>query len=153
MNNNYDILYIIPTKIGNEEAKNKATDINSQLKEKGLAITAENDWGKKRLAYPIKHIRHAFYFELNVSCPKETITEISKFLKLTPEILRYQITESIPKEKTAGRKIELKEKPEEKEEVKKDTSPVTEKKVEEKSKVNIEEIDKKIDEILEEKVK
>jgi len=93
----------------------------------------------KRLSYPIEHQTSAYYHTLRFEHEGEAIAKLEKDLKFNKNILRYLVVK-IPKEA-----LELKRTAEKV--VPKKPSD-TAKKPTEKNKVKIEELDKKLDEIL-----
>ena len=104
------------------------------------------------MAYPIKHIHQGHYVLVEFDMKKEHIKGLDRALRLTTEVLRHMIVtkrvkteaELIKEEKLKERLLKAKEKEfEEKKEEKKEV------KVEKPdTKVSIEELDKKLDEIL-----
>lgn len=55
----------------------------------GGKVLAEDNWGKKRLAYRIKDQDFAVYVLLNVELPAEAPLKISNTLNITDEVVRY----------------------------------------------------------------
>lgn len=55
----------------------------------GGEIIKEDNWGKKRLAYSIKHEDFAVYNYFDVMLPAEATLKISNTLNITEEVLRY----------------------------------------------------------------
>lgn len=93
----------------------------------------------KRLSYPIEHQTSTYYHTVRFENEGEAIAKLEKELKFNKNIVRYLVVK-IPKEA-----LELK-KATERVEPKKPSEPT--KKSPEKDKVKIEELDKKLDEIL-----
>lgn len=65
---------------------NKVRDI---IKNAGGTITREDNWGKKKLAYPIKREEFAVYVYMDVSLPADAPLKISNIFNITDEVLRY----------------------------------------------------------------
>lgn len=55
-------------------------------------ITKTDNWGKKKLAYPIKKQEYAVYVFYTVELPAETIAKVESTLNITDEVIRYLIT-------------------------------------------------------------
>jgi len=55
----------------------------------GGEIIKEDNWGKKRLAYAIKHENFAVYVYFEVNLPATAPLKISNTLNITEEVLRY----------------------------------------------------------------
>jgi small subunit ribosomal protein S6 len=65
---------------------NKVRDI---VKSAGGEITKEDNWGKKKLAYDIRHQSFAIYVYFDVKLPADAPLKISNTLNITDEVLRY----------------------------------------------------------------
>lgn len=120
-----------------EEFKKNIEKLEGNLKKTGKPE-------KRSLSYPIKKFQSGYYWIVNFLFNPEKLEELYSILKHKKEILRYIIVfapeekpRPFPKKKTE-QKIEKIEKPKEK----------TKEKVEKKEKIQLEEIDKKLDEIL-----
>lgn len=54
-------------------------------------IDAIDEWGKRRLAYPIDDLNEGFYVQINFSSEKEFPAELDRQLKINDGILRSLI--------------------------------------------------------------
>lgn len=63
--------------------------VRSIVTESGGKIIKEDNWGKKRLAYPIAKQDFAVYVYLEASLPPEAPLKISNSLNITDEVIRY----------------------------------------------------------------
>ncbi|MFA6526396.1 MAG: 30S ribosomal protein S6 [Candidatus Buchananbacteria bacterium] len=155
---NYELLYIIPNQYTDDEAKKIKEKVDAILKSFGAALGIEEDMGKKKLAYPIGQVAHGYYFLNEFELEDGTkLAEINNNLRLDKEILRAQI---IVKQKLTPEQIEKAKKHEaarnkmmkeaaEKEGTKQaaqETATHTAKT--EDKKVNIKNLDEKLEEIL-----
>jgi len=57
----------------------------------GTVVNADN-WGKRKLAYPIKKNEHAVYVFYTVELPAESVRKIESTLNITDEVIRFLIT-------------------------------------------------------------
>lgn len=55
----------------------------------GGSIIREDNWGKKKLAYPIRREEFAVYVYMDVSLPADAPLKISNTFNITEEVLRY----------------------------------------------------------------
>lgn len=55
----------------------------------GGTVDKVDEWGKKRLAYEIDHIREAYYFVITLTISVDVLDEISRILKITDEVIRF----------------------------------------------------------------
>ena len=57
----------------------------------GKVVNADN-WGKRKLAYPIKKNEHAVYVFYTVELPAQSVRKIESILNITDEVVRFLIT-------------------------------------------------------------
>jgi len=57
----------------------------------GKIVNADN-WGKRKLAYPIKKNESAVYVIYTVELPAESVRKIESVLNITDEVIRFLIT-------------------------------------------------------------
>lgn len=93
----YEMMVIIPATLSDEEAVVAKTKIAGLLSSNGAKITAEEDMGKRKLAYPINHVRQGFYHLYQFEAPSRSIRDLDAALRLAPEVLRHMITVRIVK--------------------------------------------------------
>lgn len=127
----YELLYIISTKFTETEIEPIIQRAEESIKKIGGEIISKENMGKKKLAYPIDHTFRGYYI-FNVFKLENTqnLKDLDKDLKLNTAILRYLITKNEPE----------KEKPAKPKEIKTEIK---------KKKITSEELDKKLEEILE----
>jgi len=154
----YELLTILSIKLNEEEQKKAVEKVIDLIKKEGGQLIKNEDWGRRKLAYQIKHERHGYYFLLELDLLPDKISAIGKVLKLTPEILRYMIVQSkvrteeeIAKEKRIKDRRIAEEEKKLKEKIAAEEKPVEKKQAREK-KISLEDLDKKLDEILKEDV-
>ncbi len=138
---NYELLYIVSNQYTEEEAKKIQDKVNEMVKSNGGVLGYEESYGRKKLAYPINHIAHGYYFLAEFELEDGTkIKEINENLRLDKEILRAQIIRKDKKTNPEKKARALKEEREEKPEVKKEKIV--------KEKVITKNLDDKLEEIL-----
>lgn len=147
----YELLYLISNKFSEEEVKPIAEKVNGLITANGGKITASEELGKKRLAYPIKGFRFGYYNLVEFDMVGENLAKLDRALRLADEVLRQQIVvkivkteEQIAKEKKIAEKIAAKNMAAEK--VAKEKEVAKEK---DKDKVELKDLDEKLDKILE----
>ncbi len=67
----------------------------------GGSITNVDNWGKRKLAYPIKKQDHAVYVIYTIELPAENVGKLESMLNITDEIVRFLIVKPDPKIKEA----------------------------------------------------
>ncbi|HUS25781.1 MAG TPA: 30S ribosomal protein S6 [Nevskiaceae bacterium] len=58
---------------------------------KGKVVNTDN-WGKRKLAYPINKNEHAVYVFYTVELPGEAVRKVESTLNITDEVIRFLIT-------------------------------------------------------------
>jgi small subunit ribosomal protein S6 len=58
----------------------------------GGKITKTDNWGKRKLAYPISKNEHAVYVFYSVNIPPGSVQKIESILNITDEVIRFLIT-------------------------------------------------------------
>lgn len=78
---------------GLEVDLSKAEDrVKKIITDNGGKITADDNWGKRKLAYKIKGNEHAIYVFYTVELPPETVQKVESTLNITDEVVRFLIT-------------------------------------------------------------
>lgn len=143
--NSYEILYLVPS-LKSEELAKIQEKVKKIIQEKKGKIQEEKSLGLRDLAYPIKHHLKGYYYWLCFDFEPSFLKELEKTLKLESQILRFLIVKHIkPKEKKKITRPKFITKKLEKKEVLKE-KPKKEKKV------TLEELDQKLEEILEDDI-
>lgn len=75
-------------------------------------ITATDNWGKRKLAYPINKLEHAVYVFYSVELAGERVQKVENTLNITDEVIRFLIVKIDPKqqEKAAAMKAKKEKK-------------------------------------------
>ena len=90
--NNYEGLFIIRPELKEEEVKAVFAEITAAINNHSGALTKEEDWGKRALAFPIKKCKEGFYYKVSFQAPPPSVSQVSAMYRLNPKILRLMIT-------------------------------------------------------------
>ncbi len=88
--NSYEAVIVISLKLG-EEAVAETVKKFKTLIEKHATVESIDEWGKRRLAYPIKKETDAYYVLFNFKSEAEFPAELDRITKITDGILRSMI--------------------------------------------------------------
>lgn len=153
----YEMLFIVPNNFTEDEAKSIITKVEGIVSENGAKIVFSEYWGKKKLAYVIKHNHYGYFSLCEFDIEREALTKIDKVLRLSNEVLRHQII-SIPvvtdKERLAIKEKQAQasksDKKEEKSNSKERISKVVDKKESkrESTKAELKDLDQKLEGII-----
>ncbi|OGH71516.1 MAG: 30S ribosomal protein S6 [Candidatus Magasanikbacteria bacterium RIFCSPLOWO2_01_FULL_43_20b] len=103
---NYELLFVVPGTMSEDEV----SPIVEKVK-KAVLDNAGVNWGletmeKRRLAYPMKHIRYGYFYLAFFQAEAEAVVKMRNELRLMPEMLRALVTKFDP-EKQKIRRIEF----------------------------------------------
>jgi small subunit ribosomal protein S6 len=71
----------------------KAEDrVKKIFTDNGGEVKAVDNWGKRKLAYPIKGNEHAIYVFYSVELPTSAVTKVDSIFNITDEVIRFLIT-------------------------------------------------------------
>src|SRR3989338_9356737 len=160
--NFYNLYMLIEPTLTIDEIYEFEENIKKLIEKFAGTIKKADKFIKKDLAYPIKKLAVAYIGSVYFFMPSEKITELQKHLKELPSVLmRFSLTKTSPKlpDKNPISADMLKAIDEELEKIETKTKEKvgigiesekisTEKPQEEKNRVTIEDIDKKLDEIM-----
>ncbi|MCA9329417.1 30S ribosomal protein S6 [Candidatus Saccharibacteria bacterium] len=66
--------------------------VHKIIADNGGTITATDNWGKKKLAYPIAKQEYAIYVFYAVDMPGINVAKTESLLNITDEVIRFMIT-------------------------------------------------------------
>ncbi|HLD86072.1 MAG TPA: 30S ribosomal protein S6 [Patescibacteria group bacterium] len=87
----YELMYILPLKVGQEEGTEAQEKIHSMLTAEEAKITLEENLGKRKLAYPINRVRHGIYAVTEFDLEPTKLSKIQEWLRLSSDVLRAQL--------------------------------------------------------------
>lgn len=92
----YELLYIVGTQYTDTEISAIQEKILELLKNAGANVLRNENLGKIRLAYPIKKIRHGSYILVHFDVDAVGLIDLNRRLALRDDILRHTILERAP---------------------------------------------------------
>lgn len=88
----YDLLYIVPMSVTEEAIPEVMTAVRTIITDNQGTIVKEENLGKKKFGYPIKHQHHGTYVSIAFDAETKHVNEIDRKLRLNSEVLRFLIT-------------------------------------------------------------
>lgn len=88
---NYETLYIVDPELEQDAIKQLIEKFKGVVEEKGGSVQEIDEWGKKRLAYPINHHREGYYVLMNFSSNPDAAQDLERVFKITSGLMRYLI--------------------------------------------------------------
>ncbi len=145
----YEIAYLISPEVSEEEVFGEAGKITTAIQEAGGLIDRIEEPKKRRLAFVVKKFRNGSFGWTTFSMASEKLSEFKKNIDASQKtIFRYLITER-PKLRIIPKKYpKLVNRPKPSETPKQYIAKTPMQPVQPEEKMNIEELDKKLEEIL-----
>ena len=88
--NSYEALYIINAQLSEEEIKGLVDKFTALVADNGTVDTVD-EWGKRRLAYPINDMEEGYYVLLTFKSESAFPAELERVMGITDGILRYMV--------------------------------------------------------------
>lgn len=112
----YETLFVISGNLAEDDIKANVEKFVNLINENGTDVDV-NEWGKRRLAYPINYVTEGYYVLVSYKSEPSFPLELERVLGITEGILRYMTTTKIEKAAKAEEVVETPEAPAEVEEV------------------------------------
>lgn len=85
----YELVVIISPEVTDEEFPVTLDKMNQFITDRGGSITEVNQWGRRKLAYPIGNFMEGNYVLTQFKIEPKQTAELEASLRLTEEILRH----------------------------------------------------------------
>ncbi|HJV37161.1 30S ribosomal protein S6 [Geomonas sp.] len=86
----YETIYIVQPDLGDEEIKALSAKVQDIIAGMNGEFKRLEDWGARKLAYPINKSARGRYFYLRFDGDSGLIAELERRLRLDDKVLRYQ---------------------------------------------------------------
>jgi small subunit ribosomal protein S6 len=86
----YETIYIVQPDLGDEEIKTLSTKVQDIIANMNGDFKRLEDWGVRKLAYPINKSPRGRYFYLRFDGDSPLIAELERRLRLDDKVYRYQ---------------------------------------------------------------
>ncbi|MDD3164897.1 MAG: 30S ribosomal protein S6 [Oscillospiraceae bacterium] len=87
----YELLYIIDCKTDEEGIKATVEKFKAMVEAEGTLMSID-EWGKRRLAYPINDENEGYYVLMTFESKPELPAELDRVMKITENVMRSLIT-------------------------------------------------------------
>jgi small subunit ribosomal protein S6 len=86
----YETIYIVQPDLGDDDIKALSAKVQDVIAKKNGELKRLEDWGSRKLAYPIEKFSRGRYFYLRCDGDATLIAELERRLRLDDKVLRYQ---------------------------------------------------------------
>ena len=87
----YEALYIVKSDVGDDEIQTMAKEVESLVTDNGGAIVRSEIWGKRKLAYKVKHCSEGCYVLLRFTAEPPFIRRLEHYFRLSESVIRTLI--------------------------------------------------------------
>ena len=88
----YETVFIMTPVLSDDQVKEAVKKFQDLLKEKGAEIVYQNNWGLRKLAYPIQKKSTGFYHLIEFKAEGEVINELEVAFRRDERIIRFLTT-------------------------------------------------------------
>ena len=85
----YELALVVNAKIEDDAREAVVEKAKNYVTRYGGTITEVEEWGKKRLAYPINKQNEGYYVLINFSSNPEFIDELERVYNITDEVIKH----------------------------------------------------------------
>ena len=103
--NLYETIFIVNSELDEESNKAVIEKFKAMIESVGKLETLE-EWGKRRLAYPINDMTEGYYVLVKYRAPAEFPREFERVLKITDDILKFLIIRKDEKKEIVAETVE-----------------------------------------------
>lgn len=89
--NNYESMYILKPDMEEERKDAIIKRFTDVITANGGEMKEIDEWGKRRLAYPIDYINDGYYVLTTFTAPPELPRELERNYKISDDVLRYNV--------------------------------------------------------------
>ncbi|MBN2114455.1 MAG: 30S ribosomal protein S6 [Acidimicrobiia bacterium] len=86
----YELVMIFRPELAETEVRSEVSQVEKALVERGADIGQIDFWGKRRLAYEIKHLTEGYYAVVSFSGAVSAVDDLDRALSLSDNVLRHK---------------------------------------------------------------
>ena len=94
VNSSYETIFVVDLTLGEDGVKGLVEKFTSLIAANG-EVSEVNEWGKRRLAYPINDMNEGYYVLVNFTAPAEFPAELERIFGITEGIMRSIIIKKV----------------------------------------------------------
>ena len=106
----YETVLIVKPQLSDEEVTKAVDAVKTVITKAGGEVLAEDKWGRRRLAYPIRKEREGFYSYLKFNAPSTILQSLNQHFRVTEDVMRH-LTVTVQDRPSKPRKIRKKPAP------------------------------------------
>ena len=87
----YEVMYIIATALEEQARVDLINRFSGLVELNGGQVDRVDEWGKRRLAYPINYKTEGYYVLMYIAAPADLPRELERNLQISDSVLRYMV--------------------------------------------------------------
>lgn len=87
----YELVMVVSPEVGDEGFPSTVDRINEFIKERGGEVKQVDQWGRRRLAYPIRRFTEGFYAVTQFSLDPQAVRALEGNLDMAEDVLRHLV--------------------------------------------------------------
>ena len=87
----YELMYVVNTVLNDDQIKDIVERVTAFIREHGADVVEVDEWGSRRLAYPIEKKRNGHYVVVYFRSAGDFIARLERALKINDDILRHMV--------------------------------------------------------------
>ena len=87
----YEAMLIFDPKAGEEKLSAVTQRINDQIAARGGEVTKTDTWGRRRMYYPVKHLRDGHYVVLSFNADPPRVAELDAAWRIDEDVMRHLV--------------------------------------------------------------
>ncbi|MCY6356363.1 30S ribosomal protein S6 [Clostridium sp. ZS2-4] len=88
---NYETLFILQPSLDEEAIKANIEKFTGVIENGGGVVENVDEWGRRKLAYPIKKINEGYYTLINFKSNTELPKELERVFRITDGVMRFMV--------------------------------------------------------------
>ena len=87
----YELIFVVDPRVSDEDVVTMTQEYKQMIAHGGSEVTSEENWGRRKLAYPIEKLTEGKYVLLNIQSQagKTALPEVEHRMRQNDKILRY----------------------------------------------------------------
>jgi small subunit ribosomal protein S6 len=86
----YELVTIFRPEMAEADVRSEVSQLEKALTERGAQIHKSDFWGKRRLAYEIKHLSEGYYAVVSFEGEAAAVEDLDRALSLSDNVLRHK---------------------------------------------------------------
>lgn len=91
----YELLYIVSPRVAVDDVTNTIERVSALITESGGEVLSVDNWGRRRMAYPIRHYFEGTYVVTTLKMEPSAAAPLEASLIIAEDVLRHLLTEGI----------------------------------------------------------